>query len=122
MRAKSLQSRPTLEDLTDCSPPGSSVHGILKARTPEWVSIPSFRQSSQLRDGAHVSFVPCIGRRVLYHWAQEPQLLKPVYLEPVLRNKRSHDKEKPPQHDEEESRLPATREKPAGSDEYPIIK
>ena len=27
--------------------------------------------------------------------AQEPELLKPVYLEPVLRNKRSHCNEKP---------------------------
>ena len=33
---KSLQSCPTLCDPTDCSPPGSSVHGILQARTPEW--------------------------------------------------------------------------------------
>ena len=32
--AKSLQSRSTLRDLMDCSPPGSSVHGILQARIP----------------------------------------------------------------------------------------
>ena len=25
----------------DCSPPGSSVHGISQARIPEWVAIPS---------------------------------------------------------------------------------
>ena len=25
----------------DCSPPVSSVHGILRARTPEWVAMPS---------------------------------------------------------------------------------
>ena len=25
----------------DCSPPGFSVHGILQARIPEWVAIPS---------------------------------------------------------------------------------
>ena len=35
------QSCPTLCDPMDCSPPGSSVHGILQARTPEWVAIPS---------------------------------------------------------------------------------
>ena len=29
------------------------------------------------------------------YWAREPQLLKPVRLEPVLRNKRSHRNEKP---------------------------
>ena len=37
--AKSLQSCPTLCDPMDCSPPGSSVHGILQARTLEWVAI-----------------------------------------------------------------------------------
>ena len=37
--AKSLQSCPTLYDPMDCSLPGSSVHGILQARTPEWVAI-----------------------------------------------------------------------------------
>ena len=31
----------TLWDPMDCSPPGSSVHRILQARTLEWVSIPS---------------------------------------------------------------------------------
>ena len=33
------QSCPTLCDPTDCSLPGSSVHGILQARTLEWVAI-----------------------------------------------------------------------------------
>ena len=32
-------SCPTLCDPMDCSPPGSSVHGILQARTLEWVAI-----------------------------------------------------------------------------------
>ena len=35
MHAKSLQSCPTLCDLVDCRPPGSSVHGILQARILE---------------------------------------------------------------------------------------
>ena len=35
--AKSLQSRPTLCDPIDGSPPGSPVPGILQARTLEWV-------------------------------------------------------------------------------------
>ena len=30
------QSCPTLSDPTDCSPPGSSVHGIFQARVLEW--------------------------------------------------------------------------------------
>ena len=37
--AKSLQSCPTLRNPTDCSPPGSSVHGILQARVLEWGAI-----------------------------------------------------------------------------------
>ena len=37
--AKSLQSCPTLCDPTDCSPPGSSVHGIFQARVLEWGAI-----------------------------------------------------------------------------------
>ena len=41
--AKSLHSCPTLCDPMDCSPPGSSVHGILQAKIPEWVAMPSSR-------------------------------------------------------------------------------
>ena len=37
--AKSLQSCPALCDPIDGSPPGSSVPGILQARTLEWVAI-----------------------------------------------------------------------------------
>ena len=37
--AKSRQSCPTLWDPRDGSPPGSSVPGILQARTLEWVAI-----------------------------------------------------------------------------------
>ena len=65
VHAKSLQSCPTLCDPTDCSPPGSSVHGTLQARILEWVAIPFCRRSSQTRDRTRVSF---IGRWVLYHW------------------------------------------------------
>ena len=37
--AKLLQSCPTLCDPRDSSPPGSSIPGILQARTLEWVAI-----------------------------------------------------------------------------------
>ena len=40
MRAKSLQLCPTLCSSMDHSPAGSSVHGILQARTLEWVAVP----------------------------------------------------------------------------------
>ena len=33
------QSCPTLRDSMDCSPPGSSIHGIFQARVPEWDAI-----------------------------------------------------------------------------------
>ena len=33
------QSYPTLRDPMDCSPPGSSVHGIFHARVLEWVAV-----------------------------------------------------------------------------------
>jgi len=36
-------SRVQLCNPMDCSPPGSSVHGILLARILEWVAIPFFR-------------------------------------------------------------------------------
>ena len=42
-------------DSEDCSPPGSSVRGILQARILEWVAISSFRESSQPRDQTQVS-------------------------------------------------------------------
>ena len=34
-----VQSYPTLSDPMDCSPPGSSIHGILQARVLEWGAI-----------------------------------------------------------------------------------
>ena len=45
--AKSLQSCLTLCDPMDCSPPGFSVHGILQARTLEWVAISFSMYNSQ---------------------------------------------------------------------------
>ena len=44
----------------DCSPPGSSVHGILQARILEWVAVSSSRGSSRPRDPTHVC---CIAGR-----------------------------------------------------------
>ena len=56
----------TLETSNDCSPLGSSVHGISQAIILEWIGISFFRGSSQPRDETHVS---CIGRRILHHCA-----------------------------------------------------
>ena len=59
MHAKSLHSCLTLCDLTDYSPPGSSVHGILQARILEWAVMPFSRGSSQPRDRTQVSHTAC---------------------------------------------------------------
>ena len=47
----------TLCNPMDCSPPGSSVHGILQARILEWVAIRFFRGSSWPRDRTQVSHI-----------------------------------------------------------------
>ena len=59
--AKLLQLCPILCNPMDCSPSGSSVHGMLQARILEWVVMPSSRGSSC------ISCTSCIGRQVLYH-------------------------------------------------------
>ena len=51
-------------ELMDCNLPNSSVDGIIQARIPEWVAMPSARVSSQLRDWNRISCVSCTGRQV----------------------------------------------------------
>ena len=73
--AKSLQSCLTLCDPLGCSPPGSSVHGILQARRLEWVAMPSSRGSSRHKDWIQVS---CIAGRFFFTiWAtrEAPNIL-----------------------------------------------
>ena len=67
MCAKLLQSYVTLWDPVGYSLPGSSVHGNLQARILEWIVVPFSRRSSRPRDQTCVSYVSCIGRKVLYH-------------------------------------------------------
>ena len=55
-----VQPHPTLCDPMDCSPPGSSVQGILRARILEWAAVSFSTVSSQSRDRIHVS--------CLLHW------------------------------------------------------
>ena len=63
------QSCLALCDPRDCSPPGSSVHGILQARTLECVAMPSSRGSFQHRDQTPISCISGNGRPILYHGA-----------------------------------------------------
>ena len=95
------QSYPTLCGPMDCSPPGSSVHGIRQARMLVWVAMPSSRGSSQPRGRTCISFISCIGRQVLITRATwETQLLYPRYyiliaLSPYLCTKLKREKQKP---------------------------
>ena len=56
----------TFCDPMDCSPSGSSLHGIFKARILEWIAISFSRGSSQPRDQTCASCISCIGRWILY--------------------------------------------------------
>ena len=60
------QSCPTLYEPMDCSPLGSSIHGILQARILARVTIPFSRGSCQPRDQNQVS---CIAGRFCTVWA-----------------------------------------------------
>ena len=68
------QSCPTLCDLMDCSPPGSSVHEIFQARILEWVSISFSRGSSQPGDRTQVT---CTAGRFFTEWATREA---PIFL------------------------------------------
>ena len=57
----------TFLEPVDCNLPGSSVHGILQARTLEWVAMPSSRGSSPPRDRTQVSYVSCVGRWIFFY-------------------------------------------------------
>ena len=63
MHAQSLQLCPTLCNPMDCSPPGSSVHGIFQARILGWDAMPSARGSSQSRDWTCISYIASIAGR-----------------------------------------------------------
>ena len=70
MCAKSIHLCPTLCDPMECSPPGSSVRGILQARILKWVAMSSSRGSSQPRDWNFISCGPCITGGFFTIWAR----------------------------------------------------
>ena len=70
--AKSLQSCPTLSDPMDCSPPGSSIHGIFQARVLAWGAI-AFSISQLLLPSESLTiplsiFHPCSNLLTLLLW------------------------------------------------------
>ena len=79
-----MQLCPPLCNPQDCSPPGSSVHGILQERILEWVAISFSRGSSQLRDQTWVS---CIAGRFFTIWATREALASHIpYHIPLISN------------------------------------
>ena len=60
------QSCSDLCDPMGCSPPGSSVRGILPARIPEPVAISSFRGSSRAKHWIHISCLEVVCPYLLY--------------------------------------------------------
>ena len=65
----------SLCNLMDCSPPGSSRHGILQARILEWVAFPFSRGSSQPQ-GLNPGLPHC--KRILYRLSHQgrPRILE----------------------------------------------
>ena len=66
LKVKSL-SHLTLSDLMDCSPPGSSVHGIFQARVLEWGAIACWALKKHLFRG----FPGCPGVRTRCFYCHE---------------------------------------------------
>ena len=67
----------------DCSPPGSSVHGILQTGILEWVAMPSSRGSSRLRYWTCVFWDSCIAGKYFTaepHWGSATSGGKPHWL------------------------------------------
>ena len=74
------QSHQTLWDPMDCSPPGSSVHGISQARILEWVAISYSRGSSHPRDWTQDSHIAGAGR-FFTSWATKEAQSLPLLQE-----------------------------------------
>ena len=77
------QLGPTLCDPMDCSPSGSSVHGIFPARILESIVISSSRGSSSPWDWIQVSCVSYSSRQVLHHcttWEAPVAMILVVFI------------------------------------------
>ena len=70
----------------DCSPPGSSVHGILQARVLQWAASSSSRGSSRPRDWTHVSRVSSFTTEP----SGKPPKMHPGFLRQCPRGGRIH--------------------------------
>ena len=73
------QLSPTLCDPMDCSPPGSSVHGVFPARILVWVFISLSGGSSPSRNQNLISCISCITGKFFTHWAMGKALNMCIY-------------------------------------------
>ena len=75
MLSRLIQLCLTLCNPMDCSPPGSSVCGILWERILEWVAIPSSRDSPVPQTKPMVPVAPALqaGSSPLSHWGAQKQ-------------------------------------------------
>ena len=78
------RSSPTLCDPMDCSPRGSSVHGILHTRILEWVAISFSRGCSRARDWTQLSHN---AGRLFTNWATRETLIRDSRLKKKNKNK-----------------------------------
>ena len=62
-----MLSRVWLYNLVDCSPPGSSVHGVSQTRILSGLPFPSSRVSFQPKDWTLTSCISCTGRQIRYY-------------------------------------------------------
>ena len=76
----SLQWSLTLCDPVDCSPPDSSVHGILQTRILEWISMPSSRGVFRTQQSNPGVLWLLHWRQILYHWATGEALFRNTYF------------------------------------------
>ena len=73
-----VQSCPTLFDPVDCSPPGSSVHGILQARILEWGAI-SFSMTIIKKSINNKCWIGCGEKETLLYCWWECKLIQPLW-------------------------------------------
>ena len=75
------QSCLTLCHPMGCSPPGSSVHGILQARILEGVAMFSSKRFSQPKYRTWIACISCTAGGFFYHWAMgKAWNLRGVYM------------------------------------------
>ena len=72
---------PTLCNPVDCSPPGSSLHGIFQTRSWKGVAISLSRKSYWPSNWPRISWTSYVGRQILYHCTTwEAKMNIPSYL------------------------------------------